>query len=385
MTEPAENATFVVDANTLFLLGNGPSLRGVNLHDLAPYATLGMNAAYRYWREIGWRPRYYACLDMVVGLSHKDAVAELIAETGETAIRRFLLRDNLISALGAAAASDRVINFDALRLAHPILRPNPITTGSHAALWAATAGFRKIVLMGVDGKYVERVEGARGRGGIELEIVEENTNPNYFFDGYQRKGDRYNIPNPRPGLHVEAWEAAATLLRHERVSVVNGNPDSEIRFFPWIRAEEMVEKGAAEIDEGGRLAPRFSAKELLAQKGPPNRADGIVRRLQSLLAHQWKPLLAATALTGVAAGMIIRLQGLGAESAASLIAVSLLYALSVMILTVRDVMSDHLGRLDQRITTLESALRDFDRRFDAGTAPVGEDEKVQTPERRSAL
>lgn len=386
MSGTAGRAEFAADASTLFLLGNGPSLKRIDLHALSPFASLGMNAAYRYWREIGWRPRYYACLDTVVGLSHKDAIAELIGETGDKAIEQFLLRDNLISALGPAAASERVLNFDALRFAHPILRPCPITTGSHAALWAATAGFRKIVLLGIDGNYVERVEGARARGGIELEIVEENANPNYFFDGYQQKGDRYNLPNPRPGLHVDAWEIAAALLRHEKVQVVNGNPDSAIRFFPWIRSEKLIAKGAAEIDRNNRLAPRFTARDLLARnvarKKSPSAAP---RRLKSLFAHQWKPLLAATALAVAAAGLIVRLQGLGARSAALFILLSLFYALSVIILTVRDVVSDHIGRLDQRLSTLESALRDLDRRAGAPEAADTGQEAPSRPENRTEI
>ena len=383
MSGTAGRAEFAADGKTLFLLGNGPSLKRIDLQALSPFASLGMNAAYRYWREIGWRPRYYACLDTVVGLSHKDAIAELIGETGDKAIEQFLLRDNLVTALGPAAASERVLNFDALRFAHPILRPNPITTGSHAALWAATAGFRKIVLLGIDGNYVECVEGARARGGIELEIVEEKGNPNYFFDGYQQKGDRYNLPNPRPGLHVEAWEVAAALLRAEKVRVVNANPDSAVRFFPWVRAEELIAKGAAEIDGRNCVAPRYTARDLLVQKRSPN---GALRRLHSLFTRQWKLLSMATVLAVAAAGLIVRLQGLGAQSAALFILLSLFYALSVIMLTVRDVAADHIGRLDQRLSTLESALRDLNRRAGAPeAADTGQDAPSRRPENRTEL
>ena len=66
--------------DTIFVLGNGPSLRNVDLRSLSPFATIGLNAAYRYWREIDWRPRYYACLDTVVGISHKEEIRALIEE-----------------------------------------------------------------------------------------------------------------------------------------------------------------------------------------------------------------------------------------------------------------------------------------------------------------
>ncbi len=228
------------DEKTLFLLGNGPSLKAVDLHRLDGRATLGMNAAYRHWREVNWRPTYYACLDTVVGLSHKEDIAALIAERGETAIRRFLLRRNLIEVLGAAGATRRVENFDALRTEYEALRIDPITTGSHAALWAASLGYRLIVMLGVDGRYKEVVDGARAAGGIELEIVAPGENPNYFFDGYQRPGDRYNLPNPRPDLHLEAWANAKRGFTETGATVVNANPKSAVRNYDFIGLDPLL-------------------------------------------------------------------------------------------------------------------------------------------------
>ena len=41
------------------VLGNGPSLRGFDFGRLSRFDVFGMNAAYRYWYEIGWFPQYY--------------------------------------------------------------------------------------------------------------------------------------------------------------------------------------------------------------------------------------------------------------------------------------------------------------------------------------
>jgi hypothetical protein len=353
--------TFAVDAQTLILLGNGPSLRGVDLRALAPHATLGMNAAYRYWREINWRPRYYACLDLVVGMSHRDAIAELIAETGAGAIRRFLLRENLIAAIGPLARSERVLNFDALQLAFPVLRVMPITTGSHAALWAAAAGFRKIVLLGVDGKYVERIDGARPRGGIELEIVEEKVNPNYFFDGYQQKGDRYNIPNPRPGLHLEAWEAAASVLREEDIEVVNGNPDSAVRFFPWVSPAELVATGVSNIDERNVVAPAAQAGGDHVQCTDDKNARRLGSRAREFLRRQRTPL-SAGALAMVAALIGVASAPSDAPRGGILLLLAAFSGLFLLGLIMRNAVSLHIAMLDRRIAALEAAMADLLRR-----------------------
>ena len=52
-------------SDTLVVLGNGPSLEGFDFARLRPFDVIGMNAAYRYWDEIGWYPTYYICLDTV--------------------------------------------------------------------------------------------------------------------------------------------------------------------------------------------------------------------------------------------------------------------------------------------------------------------------------
>lgn len=361
MTEPAgpSQDRFTADEGTLFLLGNGPSLAEIDLKALSAFPTLGMNAAYRFWRRIGWRPRYYACLDTVVGLSHREAIAELIAETGEKAIRRFILRENLVHALGDAARTDRVVNFDALRAFRPMLRPNPITTGSHAALWAASEGYRKIVLLGIDGNYVERVEGAKARDGIELEIVEEKENPNYFFEGYQQKGDRFNIPNPRPGLHVEAWEIAAAALRRENIAVVNGNPQSAVRFFPFVGARELVERGTAMTDASTCEAPSAAAAARAREAQEGTSVNG--GRLNDFLQRQRKALFIGLALT-LAAGVGVALTAPSWTGAlAGLFALALFAGLFVLLLFVRHAVSWHMARLEQRIAALEAAAADRDR------------------------
>ena len=115
---PQSDTLLRADSRTAFVLGNGPSLADVSLPSLSDYATIGLNAAYRYWREIDWRPRYYACVDTVVGLSHKDEIATLVEEGR---IEKFLLRNNLIEALGPVARTNRVVNFDVLHEQSPLL------------------------------------------------------------------------------------------------------------------------------------------------------------------------------------------------------------------------------------------------------------------------
>ncbi len=229
--------TFEIDDSTVFVLGNGPSLKAISFEKLTGVASIGMNAAYRYWRKIDWRPTYYACLDEIVGLSHKSEIASLIAEGR---IKKFLLRQNLIEALNAEGMSEKVCNFDELRKSEDVLKTPSVTTGSGAACWASVLGYRKVVIAGVDLNYVEIVDGAHKLEGAELEIQHQNENPNCFFKDYQQPGDRYNIPNTRPDLHLNAWREAAWLLDSKQVQAVNVNIDSEVKCFPYVQLHELM-------------------------------------------------------------------------------------------------------------------------------------------------
>lgn len=225
----------------LIVLGNGRSLTGFDFDQLRGRDAVGMNAAYRHWRKIGWHPRYYACLDDVVGLSHRDEIADMIEHAGTLGIDAFLLRDNLISTFPPALQqSARVLDFDALYGAGGLMDCHPITTGSHAALFGALLGYTEMILLGVDCTYVETISGAQAREGTVLELVEApQQNPNYYFDDYQRAGDLYNVPNPTPDLHLGCWRTAGARLLGRGVAVWNASNASRVDVFPHRSFERL--------------------------------------------------------------------------------------------------------------------------------------------------
>jgi len=277
---------FEVDTATAFILGNGPSLRAIPLEKLTECATVGMNAAYRYWRRIDWRPTHYACLDEVLGISHKKAIASLIEEEK---IEKFLLRQNLIDALGSLGASPRVVNFDDARRNTPLLQTPSVTTGSSAACWAASLGFEKLVIAGVDLDYVEILDGAKRLPGVALEIERKTDNPNYFFDDYQLPGDRYNIPNTRPDLHLNAWREAAWYLSNAGCRVVNTSLASRVECFDYIDPDRLFTERAKTIPAREALQPYTVpdlAKRLYHAEADRDRLSKEVTQLRSELLHQ---------------------------------------------------------------------------------------------------
>ncbi len=239
-------------SDTLVVLGNGPSLKGFDFASLAGFDTIGMNAAYRHWDRIGWYPRYYICLDTVVGLSHKQAIARLVRESDSNGIRYFILLQELVACVPELQNHPRILIFDHVQrvllsgdMQHssPFFSPvDPLTTGSHAALMGAVFGYKHIYLLGVDCNYVERVSGSKKIARYVLEIADDSRhNPNYFFDDYQRKGDRYHVPNSDiyPELHLESWRVAAEKLKAAGIVVTNANRHSKVDAFPFCDPDDI--------------------------------------------------------------------------------------------------------------------------------------------------
>ena len=247
------------------ILGNGPSLKGFDFDRLRDFHVFGMNAAYRYWDTINWYPNYYSCLDLVVGVSHKEQIIRLIEKSEEYGINLFLLRGNLIEQIQDIPNKHKILNFDDIKNAYEVMSGPTISTGSHTAAWAAALGYKEIFLLGIDCNYQEIVPGAERKQGTQLEIVEDKKNPNYFFDGYQKKGDVYNIPNPDKEIHLVSWRELATIVaRTSTSSILNANLVSKVDAFDFCEFSDIEEGGVVRTIDRHTIFPHLDQKNVPA-------------------------------------------------------------------------------------------------------------------------
>src|SRR5690606_19530563 len=226
----------------LFLLANGPSLRNAPFDELRRHATIGMNAAYRFWDEHGFYPTYYCCLDTVVMESHRDEIYRLIQDRAVNGIRKFFLRESILEHYPDLALVPEVFFLERVAKSNSLLALDKITTGSFSLLFGLMLGYRNIYLMGVDLNYVEKLPEAREQGRI-LEIAEDlEENPNYCFSGYQRKGDKYNPPNRHPNLHVRSWENIKNVLGTFPARICNLNSESALKCFEFGNVGDVMRR-----------------------------------------------------------------------------------------------------------------------------------------------
>lgn len=250
------------NSKKLVVLGNGPSLKGLDLRSLAGADTLGMNAAYRHWERIGWYPDHYVCLDDQLIETHAGAIHDMIvAGKVKTAflIAKILNdypdlrgRENVFFLESFKNSSRKSAYLRGLKIQSSVPFKGTgyleHTTGAFAVRYGAHLGYADIAILGVDLRYVEVLPEARHAGEIKLVMTDTpKHNPNYFFDDYQRAGDKYNIPNPGWNLHVSAFRRVAADRDAYRwtTRIVNSNPQSVLfdeSVFPFVAIEEFLEE-----------------------------------------------------------------------------------------------------------------------------------------------
>ena len=216
---------------SIAVIGNGPSLKGFSFPSLGEVHALGMNAAYRYWDKIGWYPDHYACIDDQLIETHHEAIYRLVTQKQ---VKTAFVLAKILDYHPDLLTLDNVYyleSFHGVRWKrcqdkHNIPRiqtkefkesdPSKVTTGAYSIRFAAFLGYTEITVLGIDLKYQEIIPEATRGDDIKLEITKTPTkNPNYFFDDYQQKGDKYNVPNPsvhNGNLHVRSLELVANDL-----------------------------------------------------------------------------------------------------------------------------------------------------------------------------
>ena len=230
-----------------YILGNGPSLKDINLKEYSKKITFGMNVAYRYWQKIDWYPNYYSCLDLVLGDSHLDEIIHLIKDSEKNKIQKFLLREKLIHKIKKRGVkSNKIINFDQMNKKNINLKSplKHITTGAGTVAWAIYEGFKKILILGVDNNYTYNPQNYdKYFFSNKIKVKKNFNNENYFFDEYSKEGDKLNIPN----LHINYPTQTYSWIELKeknilKVNIFNCNMNSKVTAFPIIDYSKFEKK-----------------------------------------------------------------------------------------------------------------------------------------------
>ena len=126
----------------------------------------------------------------------------------------FLLRSSVLSYWSEAKQHSSVLFLDELKKDATSIfsKQVEICSGATAALYAVHLGYSDVRLIGMDCDYVEFIPECTQKDGALYITETPKTNPNYFIDDYQRKGDRYNKPNGSR-VHMTSWKQLSQLCK----------------------------------------------------------------------------------------------------------------------------------------------------------------------------
>lgn len=267
---------------TLVIMGNGPSLGEIMnnpelLQLLRGYDTFGLNAAYRAYDRYDFYPTYFGSFDFRVCDSQAEAFSLLVR--GNNPIRKFFFaKQSVFDEDTKAQPRFQSIHFKAAP--QGVSRQSSLSpsfdefddcgsSGTNAVQAGYIMGYRHFILLGVDCNYVEILDGVKDIDGIRYEVVEDiKSNPNYWFEGYQIKGDKFHKPNEKD-IQLVSWAKLDTLLNNADGHISNCSLVSKLPMFDILpfRARSasvqnvfIVISCAAYRERIAALRPRYAAK-----------------------------------------------------------------------------------------------------------------------------
>jgi hypothetical protein len=229
----------LVFSEKCIVLGNGPSLAGVDIKEVSKYPTISFNRAYIAYSEWNFSPTYYMVIDPRVLENCATDINNLIKNFHSTTFflrnltgleswnkNKFVTKDFFIDA-------ENVVIFDTndepRRFNSPVSFDKLIYWGDVAVCslqFLYLLGYKKILLLGCDCNYVEKDISGVEKVGIEYRSFSDS-DPNHFRPDYFGKGTVYSHPN-RQG-HLSSWkQVAKDIKKLKEMQVYSGSSISTL-------------------------------------------------------------------------------------------------------------------------------------------------------------
>ena len=201
----------------IVLIGSGPSLNRVDLRQFAAYNTIAFNRSWLAWSDWGFAPRFLACLDpasiALIGpelppviaahrathfVLHRDA-----AVAGITADRHVTLCE-LVPGTAFSGSLSSLTDFG--------------NVGAISMQLLHTLGYRKVLMVGVDGDY---------RPETDLSRDANHFRPDYAVG-------RVPLTPALRARYTAGWPVVAAECERCGLEVRNASPGSVLTCFPIV-------------------------------------------------------------------------------------------------------------------------------------------------------
>lgn len=210
---------------TCVVLGNGPSVRGLDLERLDGIATFCVNRGYLLWEGSGRVPSFYVAVnDLVIEQFHR--------EISELPCPLFLPWRHRARFRGVPNAFFLEIRLDQ-RFSTDVTRGvAPSATVTNAALQLAYhMGFSTVILLGVDHRFATE-------GPPHQRVRQVGKDPDHFREDYFGDGTVWQLPDLAQS--EEGYDSARSAFEADGRSVINATLNTALDVFTCADLDEVL-------------------------------------------------------------------------------------------------------------------------------------------------
>ena len=202
-----------------FIIGNGPSLKKMDLSPLRHEYTFGLNRIYLLFGKLGFTTTYYVSINALVIEQFGRDIQELattkfiswagrkwVSATPDLMFVPTVQYAEFFTDISQGVGEGSTVTYAAMQIAYYM-------------------GFEQVILIGVDHSFATK-------GKPHTTVVSEDDDPNHFDPKYFSKGVRWQLPD-LPASEV-AYRIAKERFEQTGREIVDATVDGELRVFRKI-------------------------------------------------------------------------------------------------------------------------------------------------------
>lgn len=215
-------------ADRCFIVGNGPSLKKMDLNLLKDEFCFGMNRIYLLFEHTPFRPTYYVASNELVLEQFAADIQKLdMPKFLNWNRRRYFLRND--SRTMFFKVNFGITDFFGSDPRKPICGGGTVT---YVAMQLAYfMGFREVILIGVDHNFADK--------GIPntTEVRKADQDESHFHPAYFSKGIRWQLPDLK---HSEfAYQLARQAFERDGRKIIDATVDGKCPVFPKVNFQSL--------------------------------------------------------------------------------------------------------------------------------------------------
>lgn len=210
-----------------FIIGNGPSLKKMDLSLLKNDVTFGMNRIYLMFNDLGFSTTYYVTVNkLVVEQCARDIVKLSCPKFISWHARNLIdFTSNMICLYSDCDGTHSKFFTDITK------GVNEGATVTYVAMQIAYyMGFEKVILVGVDHSF-------KTQGKPHTMVVSEGDDLNHFDPGYFGKGFRWQLPDLRTSELV--YRIAKYQFENTNREILDATIDGKLQVFPKVDYHQL--------------------------------------------------------------------------------------------------------------------------------------------------